>query len=97
MHCQRQLQCSPLHKQLRNRAEPQDIGDIGSVKLQAHTIKGASSQVGGERVRTTAYEIEKLAAAGDLADARVLVEELKEQFQILKQEIENSILEERKK
>ncbi|MGD9731046.1 MAG: CHASE domain-containing protein [Desulfamplus sp.] len=84
-------------KQIESLSDYIDIGDIGSVKLQAHTIKGASSQVGGERVRTTAYEIEKLAAAGDLADARVLVEELKEQFQILKQEIENSILEERKK
>ena len=46
-----------------------DAGDAEGATRQAHTIKGASANVGGEAVRAAALEIEKAARAGDLAAA----------------------------
>lgn len=34
-------------------------GDLASVELHAHSLKGAAANVGGQRVRAVAYEIEK--------------------------------------
>ena len=48
-----------------------EAGDAAGVERQAHTIKGASANVGGEAVRAVAFEMEKaakvcnLTAAGD--------------------------------
>ncbi len=57
-----------------------EIGDAAGVERQAHTIKGASANVGGERLRDVAFEIEKTAKIGDLNAAWIHMAELETQF-----------------
>ena len=52
---------------------------------QAHTIKGASANVGGECLREVAFEMEKSARAGDLAAVGAGLIRLKEQFELLRE------------
>jgi HPt (histidine-containing phosphotransfer) domain-containing protein len=59
-------------------------GDAACVERQAHTIKGASANVGGEILRGTALEIEKMARAGDLEAVTAGLPELESQFTRLK-------------
>ena len=43
-----------------------EAGDAAGAERQAHTIKGASANVGGEALRAVAFEMEKAGKAGDL-------------------------------
>ena len=61
-----------------------DAGDASGVERQAHTIRGASANVGGEQLQRAASEIEKAAKAGDLAAARTRLPDLEAQFGRLK-------------
>lgn len=45
-------------------------GDASVAERLAHSLKGASANLGAERVRAVAYEIEKAARSGDLGRAR---------------------------
>ncbi len=54
------------------------------VERQAHTIKSASSCVGGKRMQDVAFEMEKAARAGDLSDVMGRMAELEAQFDTLK-------------
>ena len=56
-----------------------DRGDVAGVQSQAHAIKGVAANVGGERLRGVAAELEKIAAAGDLAAAQASLGELEAQ------------------
>ena len=60
-------------------------GDSHGMEAQAHSIKGASAQVGGERLRAAALDVEKAGNAGDLKAATKLVPELESQFAQLHQ------------
>ncbi len=60
-------------------------GDMLAVERQAHTLKGAAANVGGERVRELAAKMEQAAHAGDLTTATSLLPELESQFGALKQ------------
>ena len=62
-----------------------ETGDATGTERQAHSIKGASANVGGERLRAVAFEIEKTAMTGDLNAARIHMPELEEQFERLNQ------------
>ncbi len=64
-----------------------DRGDMAGVKLQAHTIKGSASQIGAERLRAAAFEVEKAANAGKQSEVISLATEIKSQFIALKDEI----------
>jgi two-component system sensor histidine kinase/response regulator len=55
------------------------------VERQAHTIKGASANVGGEALRAVAFEMEKAAKAGDLKFVATRLPELEDQFARLKE------------
>jgi HPt (histidine-containing phosphotransfer) domain-containing protein len=46
-----------------------EAADAAGTERQAHTIKGASANVGGERQREVVFEIEKAAKAADLIAA----------------------------
>ena len=46
-----------------------DAWDAPGAERQAHTIKGASANVGGEALRALAFEMEKAGKAGDLGSA----------------------------
>jgi CheY-like chemotaxis protein/HPt (histidine-containing phosphotransfer) domain-containing protein len=60
-----------------------DAGDTEAVTKQAHTIKGASANVGGERLRNAAYQIEQTARNNDLKTLADQLAELEDQFGIL--------------
>ena len=62
-----------------------ESGDVYGVEFQAHTIKGASANVGGERLSAVASEMEKAATAQDLTAASAFVTELERQFDRLKE------------
>ncbi|MDR3553745.1 MAG: PAS domain S-box protein [Syntrophobacteraceae bacterium] len=62
-----------------------DAGDAAAVQKQAHTIKGAAANVGGEVLRLRAFELEKAAGAGDLQNLKTLQRELDVAFEALKQ------------
>ena len=60
-------------------------GDVRGSELQAHTVKAAAANVGGERLRAVALEMEKAARAGDLDAVKALMSELETQFDRLKE------------
>ena len=62
-----------------------ESGDVYGVEFQAHTIKGASANVGGERLCDVVSEMEKAATAQDLTAASAFVTELERQFDRLKE------------
>ena len=63
--------------------------DGPGAELQSHSIKGASSSVGGEALRAVASELEAVIGEGDLAAARSKVAQLETQFERLKEVLEN--------
>jgi PAS domain S-box-containing protein len=64
-----------------------EAGDLTSATRQAHTIKGASANVGGERLRAAADEMERAGRSGDLQAVTALLAELQAQFYALKMRI----------
>ena len=63
-------------------------GDVVTAERQAHTIKGAAANVGGEALRAVAFEMEKHGNARDLAGIQALMPELDRQYDILKKMLE---------
>ena len=64
-------------------------GDAAGSARQAHSIKGASASVGGERLRNVASGMEKAADAGDLGRVSIRMAELEAQFLLLRDAIGN--------
>ncbi len=58
--------------------------NVKEVALIAHSIKGASSNVGGEGLRKLAFDIERAAKSGNLALAKELAKELENSYTELK-------------
>jgi CheY-like chemotaxis protein/HPt (histidine-containing phosphotransfer) domain-containing protein len=73
-----------IPRQISALKEYMDKGDISSVVRQAHTIKGASANVGGDRLRDMAYGIEQAAHLGDLLVAARSLPALEAEFETLK-------------
>ena len=65
--------------------------DLEKIKMQAHTIKGASANIGGEVLRRTAFEMEEAADKGDFAEIASLMPELEEQYIALRKVLEEEI------
>ena len=65
--------------------EALDNRDAPSVLREAHTLKGASADVGGKALLETAFEIEKAGEAGDLETVKACMPELETQFERLKE------------
>lgn len=65
-----------------------EAGDIATAERQAHTIKGASSNIGAERVRAAALEIESAAKAGELDVVRSLTGQLEPTLRELESELD---------
>ena len=63
-------------------------GDVDSAREHAHAIKGASANVGGERLRAVAFEVEKASKARDLEAIRDRIGEVERQYAVLKAAIE---------
>jgi PAS domain S-box-containing protein len=66
-------------------------GDVTLVERQAHSIKGAASNMGGDALRDIAAELEKSAKTSDLSGVQALMGELDLQFARLRAELENEI------
>ena len=60
-------------------------GDVAGVERQAHTIRGASGNVGGKALCAVAHEIEQRAEAGNLEAVMARMPELETQFTRLKE------------
>jgi signal transduction histidine kinase/DNA-binding response OmpR family regulator len=66
-------------------------GDVPGTERHAHTIKGASANVGGEAMRAVAFEMEKAARVCDLDKIRARVADLKREFERLKQSMKTEL------
>ncbi|MFZ2956596.1 MAG: response regulator [Candidatus Ozemobacteraceae bacterium] len=76
-----------LPRQILALKEFLDAGNVPSTERQAHTIKGASANVGGEALCAVALKMEKAARDGDLEFVKAAFTELQQQFELLKKEI----------
>jgi CheY-like chemotaxis protein/HPt (histidine-containing phosphotransfer) domain-containing protein len=72
-----------IPKQIEALKQHLEEDDVELVERQAHTIKGASANLGGEAVRAVAFEIEKAAKAGDLEAVATRLPDLESQFALL--------------
>ena len=66
-------------------------GDARGAERQAHTIKGASANIGAERLRALAFEMEKTAKAGNLEGVLAGLDELDEQFGRLRETLQKEL------
>ncbi len=62
-------------------------GDAVSAGRQAHSIKGASANIGGEAMRAVAFDLEEAGNKNDLEAILKLIPELEDQFALLKEAI----------
>jgi CheY-like chemotaxis protein/HPt (histidine-containing phosphotransfer) domain-containing protein len=65
-----------------------EAGDAPGAERQAHSIKGASANVGGQALRSVAFTMEKAGKAGDLESITARLPDLEVQFARLKAEME---------
>ena len=62
-----------------------EAGDAPGAERQAHTIKGASANVGGEALRAVAFEMEKAGKEKNLDKLTMLLPKLEREFDRLRQ------------
>jgi HPt (histidine-containing phosphotransfer) domain-containing protein len=62
-----------------------DASEAPGAERQAHAIKGASANVGGEALRALAFEMEKAGKAGDLGSVAAHMDDLEREFVRLKE------------
>lgn len=60
-----------------------DENDIAATQLHAHTIKGASANIGGEALRAAALAVEKCTKSGDVNGMRKGLREIEQQYERL--------------
>lgn len=88
-----ELFLADIPRQIQTLKEFLEDGDVPGSERQAHTIKGASASVCGQRLRQVAFEMEKAARTGDLIAAKTRMFELEAQFDQVKEAMERSLLE----
>jgi HPt (histidine-containing phosphotransfer) domain-containing protein len=76
------LQISALRESLK-------AGDLPTIERLVHTIRGASANVGGDRLRHVASVMEKAAKAGDLESARAGMANLETEFDRLQETMDH--------
>jgi HPt (histidine-containing phosphotransfer) domain-containing protein len=64
-------------------------GDYLGVERQAHTIKGASANIGGESLRAAALEMEK-AGKEKSSDLTMLLHKVEREFERLREAIQGT-------
>jgi len=75
--------------QIQTLKELLDRGDAVECGRFAHSIKGAASNVGGERLREVAFKMEQSADRGDLKAVEDAMDTLQASFNELRNAIEN--------
>ena len=78
-----------IPKQIKALKDDLDAGDTAATKRQAHSIKGASANLGGDAMSEVALEMEKAARSEDLNATKALMPELKTHFKRLKEAMED--------
>ncbi len=68
-----------------------EAGDGASVEAQAHSIKGAAANVGGDALRAVALALEQAGKAGELESMKTCLSELEAAFEELKQTAEGAL------
>ena len=63
-------------------------GDGAAAERRVHAVRGATGNVAGEAMNRAALAVEQAAARGDLKSAQAGLTELKEQFVLLKEQME---------
>jgi HPt (histidine-containing phosphotransfer) domain-containing protein len=66
---------------LRDLEQAVALGQAAAVRLAAHSIKGASSNLGANRVARAAARLEQIAQAGELGGAASLASQLRREFE----------------
>ena len=66
-------------------------GDVVGATRQAHTIKGASANVGGEALRARALALEEAGKVGDLESMQACLDELAASFEELKKAMKSDM------
>jgi signal transduction histidine kinase/CheY-like chemotaxis protein/HPt (histidine-containing phosphotransfer) domain-containing protein len=64
-----------------------DTGDAHSIRQQAHSLKGASANVGAMALEEIALQVELAGKSEDLIKARYLISEIDNQFEIFKKSL----------
>jgi len=80
--------CADVPRQIQALKESLEKGDAPVSQRHAHSIKGAAANVGGERLRAVAFEMEKAGADGDLGAAKGRMAELEAEFRRLCETVE---------
>jgi HPt (histidine-containing phosphotransfer) domain-containing protein len=80
------LESTPAHIESLRRSL--DSGDAAAAERTAHAIKGAASNIGGERLRQVAFAIEQAARDGDLNAAISHLADLQKQFKALQEAVQ---------
>jgi len=62
-------------------------GDIETVYLSAHQLKGGSGSIGALRLSDLAFQIEKTGKAGEIDKLAALVKQLREEYQLVEAEL----------
>ena len=66
-------------------------GDMEKLRRRAHTIKGLAGNVGGEAMRSTAFDVEKTARLGNRDKAGLLVARLEDEFERLREAMDRHL------
>jgi HPt (histidine-containing phosphotransfer) domain-containing protein len=74
-----------MSQQIEGLRDRLAAGDSNGAARQAHTVKGAAANVGGERLRAAARQLEEAAAQGDLQAAQNWLAELETEFNRLRE------------
>ena len=74
--------------QLAALAEAVRQADAKTVRFRAHSIKGAAANVGGRRLRETAFRLEQMGGSGDLTAATAVLPQLEADFESAKAAME---------
>jgi len=76
-------------KMIQQITEGLDTGDIESVYLSAHQLKGGSGSIGAMKLSDLAFQIEKAGKAGETDIIPELVKQLREEYQVVEAELKN--------
>lgn len=77
-----------MPKQMDKLSEDIHSGDASAAGHQAHKIRGASANVGGEAMRDRASAMESAGDSGDIASLKKLMPDLQREFELLKEAME---------
>ncbi len=79
-------------QQIKKLGEFIKSNDMRGLERQAHTIKGAAANVGGELIREIAFMVEKAGKAGNMKTAVRHMAELEKEFKVFKEAVETNFL-----